>query len=95
LFEPGGKKIVAGKQLWTAGRDISGCPGKFRWCSSKLQDFLKDVLQWKKPSTLNSCAYLDLNDAPDSVENPKLATDDCQTKKYFLCEVTIREKRND
>jgi len=81
LFKQGGRTIVAGKQLWTAGRDVSGCPGKFRWCSLKLQDFLKDVLQWKTPITMNSCVYLDLSDDPGSLENPKLATDDCQAKK--------------
>jgi len=40
---------------------------------------------------MNSCVYLDLSDDPGSLENPKLATDDCQTKKYFLCEVQLYE----
>jgi len=96
VLKPGQQPQFDKKQLWTAGRDISECPGKFQWCSTKLQDFLKDVLVWKndKPNTIDSCVYLDLNQAPGSFENPKLATDDCHQKKYFVCEVKQKTQSN-
>jgi hypothetical protein len=72
---------------------VPECPGKFRWCSTKLRDFFKKKLLWKNgaPDQNNSCVFLDTKQVGEiAFELPKLAASDCQHKKFFACEVTIR-----
>jgi hypothetical protein len=72
---------------------VPECPGKFRWCSTKLHDFFKKKLLWKNgaPDQNNSCVFLDTKQVGEiAFELPKLAASDCQQKKFFACEVTFR-----
>jgi len=79
------------KSFWTAGRDFASKPGEFKWSTTKLNTLLSGSLEWKrdKAKEPNSCVFLDMNIAQGQFENPKLATDGCSQKKYFLCEVSF------
>jgi len=80
--------------MWTAGRNFPECPGKFEWCSNKLNDFLKSTLSWKKEKldVTNACVYVDFEQTPGHFEDPTLETDDCQQEKFFVCEVKLPKK---
>ncbi|CAB3388709.1 Hypothetical predicted protein [Cloeon dipterum] len=73
-------------QFWSSGRDVSSCPGKLRWCTSYLNDFLKKDLVWKAGQDVsyanNSCVYVDFDDPI----LPSLALADCSERKQFFCE---------
>jgi hypothetical protein len=88
----GQEKTFAGKELWTAGRDVRQCPGKFRWCATKLRDFFKGNLLWKNgiPDLNNSCVFIDTKqDLQNPFDGPKLVATNCDQKKYFACEVIL------
>jgi len=78
-------------ELWTAGRDTEFCPGKFTWCSERLQDYVKDDLYFKESPAgkTNSCLYLDFGENGTKTDDPKLGFADCGQKKKFTCEVKI------
>jgi len=77
--------------LWTAGRDTAFCPGKFTWCSNRLQDYVKDDLYFKESPAgkINSCLYLDFGKNGTKIDDPKLGFADCGQKKKFVCEVRL------
>jgi len=78
-------------EVWTAGRDTQKSPGKYRWCSNMLSDYVKEDLYWKENQTgkTNSCLYLDLGKAGKKLDDPKLGLANCEERKKFLCEVRI------
>ena len=82
------EKSIAGKELWTAGRDVPECPGKFRWCSTKLRDFFKKNLLWKngRADKKNACVFLDTT----AIDGPTLVATSCDQKKFFACEVIFQ-----
>jgi len=78
-------------EIWTAGRDTSNNPGKFKWCSTRLMDYLKEDLYWSEnpAGKTNSCVFLDLGKAGVKMDDPKLGLADCGQRKKFICEVYI------
>ncbi|XP_065335333.1 uncharacterized protein LOC135936452 [Cloeon dipterum] len=76
-------------EAWTAGRDIDSCRGQLRWCTSYLNDYLKNDLTWKKGHdprfANNSCVYIDFGDPVE----PSLALADCSEKKQIICEAPM------
>ncbi|CAB3379652.1 Hypothetical predicted protein [Cloeon dipterum] len=66
-------------EYWTSGRDSKYCPGRFKWCSHKLHDFVT----WNLPSN-NSCVFINYNE--DSINIVSFGTADCFEEKKFICE---------
>ena len=71
-------------EYWTSGNNL-GCDGRLRWCSTKINDHLKENLIWREPIKSSSCVNILLVATDGS--HPQLGTADCDVKKRFICEV--------
>ncbi|XP_059491016.1 uncharacterized protein LOC132205766 [Neocloeon triangulifer] len=84
------QNFTAQKEIWTAGQQVPGCPGKYQWCSPMLLDFIRPDVKWENYDGTNEkekCVILKIQGENVSVfDEPKLSIDDCRKEKSFICE---------
>jgi len=80
-------------EYWTSGTDI-GCDGNFRWCSVD-RALLKEEVHWAPSEPDRSRGNCVWTRTSSSFDATSLATENCEMKKKFICEVICKSKVTD